>query len=142
MQHLPLISSLLLQPARTDPLVRTLLEELSGSHRLVFTRRWLTFEESWASMAAADIGLVVYLQDGPQFQNMGVSSTKLCMYLQMGLPYRGKLSPASSSSAITIAACSSRVPQRRSQGCSKASIDLLGHVSKRPTCDRGTGSDG
>lgn len=86
MQHLPHDVHLLLQPVKTDPLVRTLLGELHCSHRLFFTRSWMTFEESWASMAVADIGLVVYLQDGPQFQNMGVSSTKLCMYLQMGLP--------------------------------------------------------
>ena len=37
-------------------------------------------------MSCADAGFVGYRHDGPQFQNMGVSSTRLCMYLQCGLP--------------------------------------------------------
>jgi glycosyltransferase involved in cell wall biosynthesis len=36
--------------------------------------------------AAADCGLVFYLHDGPQFQAMGRSSTKLCMFLRHGVP--------------------------------------------------------
>ncbi len=37
-------------------------------------------------MAAADIGLVLYFHTGPQFQNMGVCSQKLCLFLRSGVP--------------------------------------------------------
>ncbi len=37
-------------------------------------------------MAGVDIGTVIYHHDGPQFQNMGTSSARLCMFLTMGVP--------------------------------------------------------
>ncbi len=75
-----------LRIGKVPPLEMTLLDELRSSHRLRFTSEWVPYEQVWASSAAADIGLVFYHHDGPEFRNMGVSSTKLCMYLQMGLP--------------------------------------------------------
>ena len=37
-------------------------------------------------MGGADIGVVIYLNQAPQFQNMGISSNRLCMFLAMGVP--------------------------------------------------------
>lgn len=69
-----------------DPLARGLLGRLRGAERLHLEPRRLDWRESWVSMAAADVGVVVYLQDGPQFRNMGIASNRLCMFLSMGLP--------------------------------------------------------
>jgi glycosyltransferase involved in cell wall biosynthesis len=45
---------------------------------------------SWSAMdqriAAADVGLVFYFHTGPQFQNMGICSNKLCLFLRGGVP--------------------------------------------------------
>jgi glycosyltransferase involved in cell wall biosynthesis len=77
---------LLLQPGRIDSLTKTLLSELRGSDR-IHLRPWeRNVLDVWSSISAADAGLVFYLHDGPQFQNMGLSSNRLCMFLQAGLP--------------------------------------------------------
>lgn len=86
MRHMPSEVYLWLQPSQQSAVVSMLLDELGDSHRIRFARGWLRMEEAWASMAAADIGLALYHHDGPQFLHMGIASTKLCMYLQMGLP--------------------------------------------------------
>src|SRR5262249_55752782 len=69
-----------------DRFVHELLPYLRGSERLVLEPRRLTWKESWESIAAADVGLALYLHDGPQFRNMGTSSNRLCMFLAMGVP--------------------------------------------------------
>lgn len=69
-----------------DPFTRGLLGHLEGHERLVLKGELLGWHGTWSSMAAADIGLVVYLQDAPQFQHMGVASNRLCMFLSMGVP--------------------------------------------------------
>jgi len=33
-----------------------------------------------------DIGLAIYTNPAPQFQHMGISSNRLCMFLAMGVP--------------------------------------------------------
>ena len=45
-------------------------------------------------MSAVDIGLVVYLQEGPQFQHMGTASNRLCMFLAMGVPVIARRQPS------------------------------------------------
>jgi glycosyltransferase involved in cell wall biosynthesis len=70
----------------TDPLVSSLLDRLAGSERLHRVQARLEWTRAWAEIVAADIGMVVYLQDAPQFQNMGISSNRLCMFLAMGVP--------------------------------------------------------
>jgi glycosyltransferase involved in cell wall biosynthesis len=73
---------LLLQAVNTDPL----LEQARSRDRIYIEPRRLGWRESWASMAAVDIGVAVYHHDGPQFQNMGISSNRICMFLSMGVP--------------------------------------------------------
>jgi len=69
-----------------DPLVAELLPCLQGSDRLVLEPGPLGWRFPWISMAVADIGVVVYLQDAPQFLHMGVASQRMCMFLAMGVP--------------------------------------------------------
>jgi glycosyltransferase involved in cell wall biosynthesis len=45
-------------------------------------------------MAGVDIGVVVYLFNAPQFQNMGTSSNRLCMFLSMGVPVIASRQPS------------------------------------------------
>src|SRR5262249_20354354 len=65
-----------------------------GSERMHIEGHRLSFQESYASVAGADIGMSIYLHSGPQFQNMGTSSTKLCMFLSMGLPVIASRQPS------------------------------------------------
>lgn len=74
------------QPVNLDPFTRALLGRTHGRERLHLEERRLPWREAWASMAAADIGMVVYHHQGSQFQRMGTSSNRLCMFLAMGLP--------------------------------------------------------
>ncbi len=69
-----------------DPFTEGLLRRLEGHERLVLEGELLGWQGTWSSMAAADIGLVVYLQKASQFQRMGVASNRLCMFLSMGVP--------------------------------------------------------
>jgi len=69
-----------------DPLVHGLLTRLEGAARLHLEGARLGWREAWSVSAAADVGMVVYLQDAPQFQHMGIASNRLCMFLAMGVP--------------------------------------------------------
>lgn len=82
------------QIVNLDPLTRGLLERLQGSARLVLERERLSWQDAWASMSAADIGMVVYLQDAPQFRHMGIASNRLCMFLAMGVPVIASRQPS------------------------------------------------
>jgi glycosyltransferase involved in cell wall biosynthesis len=77
-----------------DPLVRGLLQYLRGADRLHLETFRLGWREAWAVSAAADIGMVIYLQDGPQFQHMGIASNRLCMFLAMGVPVIASRQPS------------------------------------------------
>ena len=77
-----------------DPLVLDLLRQARGSERLVLEPNRLDWEDAWASMAAVDIGQVVYLQDAPQFRHMGTASNRLCMFLSMGVPVIASRQPS------------------------------------------------
>jgi len=77
-----------------DPLARELLRRLRGSERLVLEERRLGWREAWSSMAAVDVSMVVYLQDAPQFCNMGIASNRLCMFLSMGVPVIASRQPS------------------------------------------------
>jgi len=77
-----------------DPLVMELLRRIQGNDRLVLEPERLSWQDAWASMSAADIGIVVYLQDGPQFQHMGIASNRLCMFLSMGVPVIASRQPS------------------------------------------------
>ena len=77
-----------------DPLVRGLLKCVQGANRLHVEPTRLSWRKAWSRIVAADIGTVVYLQDGPQFQNMGISSNRLCMFLAMGVPVIASRQPS------------------------------------------------
>ena len=76
----------LIQPVSLDEMTAFLLANLRCSDRIYVEPGRLSWHEAWASMAGVDIGLVMYRNPAPQFQRMGTSSNKLCMYLSMGVP--------------------------------------------------------
>jgi glycosyltransferase involved in cell wall biosynthesis len=75
-----------IQPLGVDPLALYLLRRLSLGGRLHIETERLSWQEAWRSAVGYDIGLAVYTNPAPQFQAMGVSSNRLCMYLAMGVP--------------------------------------------------------
>lgn len=77
-----------------DPLVSEMLDGLVGAERLHRVRERLTWADAWSQVVVADIGMAIYLQDGPQFQNMGISSNRLCMFLAMGVPVIASRQPS------------------------------------------------
>jgi len=77
---------LLVQPLGVSDLDRLLLEQHFLKDRIEVTNRRLNWQEAWQSMGNADIGIAIYHNDSPQFQNMGISSNRLCMFLAMGVP--------------------------------------------------------
>jgi glycosyltransferase involved in cell wall biosynthesis len=82
------------QIVNLDPLSRGLLDQVQGRERLVLEPERLSWQEAWSSMAAADIGLVAYLQDAPQYRHMGIASNRLCMFLAMGVPVIASRQPS------------------------------------------------
>jgi hypothetical protein len=83
-----------LQPVGVDPFARFLLRCCRGSERMHIEDHRISFQESYASVVGADIGMSIYLNSGPQFQNMGTSSSKLCMFLSMGVPVIASRQPS------------------------------------------------
>ena len=81
---------LVLQAANSDPL----LEEARGKGRVYIEPRRLGWRESWSSMSGVDIGVAIYHHTGPQFQNMGTSSNRICMFLSMGVPVVASRQPS------------------------------------------------
>jgi len=54
-----------LQPIRLETITRYLIENFVASDRLFVEDNRLSWEESWASMSAVDVGVVVYRNKGP-----------------------------------------------------------------------------
>lgn len=75
-----------IQPLGVSPLAIFLLQSLSFSNRIYVQTERLGWREAWNSAQALDIGLCVYTNPAPQFQKMGISSNRLCMFLAMGVP--------------------------------------------------------
>jgi glycosyltransferase involved in cell wall biosynthesis len=75
-----------LQPLGVDPFAQYLLNRLRVGDRVRVDTRSLSWRDYWAEAAAFDIGVAVYLNPAPQFQHMGTSSNRLCMFLAMGVP--------------------------------------------------------
>lgn len=82
------------QVIHSDPLVNGLLRQLRGAERMILEPQRMSWREAWASMGAVDIGIVVYLQDAPQFRHMGTASNRLCMFLAMGVPVIASRQPS------------------------------------------------
>lgn len=83
-----------IQPLAIDPLARFLLEQIRGRERLYIEPARMGWKEAWASAAAFDVGLAIYRNPAPQFQNMGISSNRLCMFLAMGVPVIASRQPS------------------------------------------------
>jgi glycosyltransferase involved in cell wall biosynthesis len=83
-----------IQPLGVDALARFLLQNLSCRDRMHVEDARLGWKQAWASAAAFDVGLAVYTNPAPQFQNMGISSNRLCMYLAMGVPVIASRQPS------------------------------------------------
>ena len=77
---------LVLQPMKLDDMTNFLLHRIACAERIFIEEKRLEWRDAWASMGGIDIGVVIYRNTAPQFQNMGISSNKLCMYLAMGVP--------------------------------------------------------
>lgn len=75
-----------IQPLGTDPLALFLLKRLEMSSRLYVEEKRLDWLTACAQAAAMDVGVVIYKNPAPQFQHMGTSSNRLCMFLAMGVP--------------------------------------------------------
>ena len=76
----------IIQPLGTDPFALFLLKRLEMSSRIYIEEKRLDWRTAWAQAAAMDIGAVIYKNPAPQFQHMGTSSNRLCMFLAMGVP--------------------------------------------------------
>lgn len=81
---------LVLQTSNTDPL----LEQARSRDRVYIEPQRLGWRESWSTMSAVDIGVAIYHHTGPQFQNMGTSSNRICMFLSMGVPVIASRQPS------------------------------------------------
>jgi len=75
-----------IQPLGVDPFGMYLLRSLRLGSRLHIENRRLSWQEAWRSAVGYDIGLAIYRNPAPQFQHMGTSSNRLCMYIAMGVP--------------------------------------------------------
>lgn len=88
LKNLPRDTMIFLQHGGTiDSILLSALKEHQCHDRLfIFDEFLKSYEECTSLISLGDIGLVFYDHDGPQFMNMGISSTKLCMFLSVGIP--------------------------------------------------------
>jgi len=75
-----------IQPLGVDQLSLFLLRHLGMESRLYLQEERLSWQEAWQSAVGFDIGLAIYTNPAPQFQQMGISSNRLCMFIAMGVP--------------------------------------------------------
>ena len=75
-----------IQPLGISPLAMFLLQVLPVSDRIYVQTERLGWRKAWVSAQGLDVGLCIYSNQAPQFQNMGVSSNRLCMFIAMGVP--------------------------------------------------------
>jgi len=85
---------LVIQAVNVPPFTRLLLQNLAGAERLYLEPERLSWQQAWASAPACDVGLAIYKNPAPQFQNMGISSNRLCMFLAMGVPVIASRQPS------------------------------------------------
>ncbi len=75
-----------IQPLGVDPLALFLLENIPSIDRVFLQRERLSWNEAWRTAVGFDIGMAIYTNQAPQFQKMGISSNRLCMFIAMGVP--------------------------------------------------------
>jgi len=83
-----------IQPLAVSPLCLFLLGRLGLEGRLYLQQERLGWQEAWQSAVGLDIGLAIYTNPAPQFQHMGISSNRLCMFLAMGVPVIASRQPS------------------------------------------------
>ena len=75
-----------IQPLGISPLSVYLLERLDLGDRLFIQKDRLEWFDAWRHAIGFDIGLCIYTNPAAQFQKMGISSNRLCMFIAMGVP--------------------------------------------------------
>lgn len=75
-----------IQPLGASSLSLFMMSMLECSKRIYVETKRLTWKEAWISSQALDVGICIYTNQAPQFQHMGISSNRLCMFLAMGVP--------------------------------------------------------
>ena len=75
-----------IQPLGVSPLSLFLLNRLECSDRIYIQEKRMDWHEAWESAQGLDAGICIYMNQAPQFQNMGISSNRLCMFIAMGVP--------------------------------------------------------
>jgi hypothetical protein len=75
-----------IQPLGVSELSLLLMERLPYSDRIYVQKNRLSWNEAWKQARGFDIGLSIYSNPAPQFQHMGISSNRLCMFIAMGVP--------------------------------------------------------
>ena len=71
-----------------------MLNNISKTAKVYVEPKALSWQQSWESAVALDVGMAFYRQQGSQFQKMGISSNRLCMFLAMGVPVIGNRQPS------------------------------------------------
>ena len=74
------------QPLAFDGMSKYLLQNHRHAQRIYVQDTFMSWQESWSSMGGVDIGVAIYNNPSEQFQLMGISSNRLCMFLAMGVP--------------------------------------------------------
>jgi hypothetical protein len=75
-----------IQPLGISSLSLFLLDTLDCRSRLYIQKERLSWDEAWKQATAFSLGLCIYTNPAPQFQHMGISSNRLCMFIAMGVP--------------------------------------------------------
>ncbi|MFN9644465.1 MAG: hypothetical protein ACK6BG_04940 [Cyanobacteriota bacterium] len=75
-----------IQPLGVSELSVFLLENLECSDRIFIQKQRLAWHDAWKEAVGFDVGLSIYTNPAPQFQKMGISSNRLCMFIAMGVP--------------------------------------------------------
>lgn len=75
-----------IQPLGVTPLSMFLLRNLDCHDRIYIQDQRMDWNEAWESAQGLDVGICIYMNQAPQFQNMGISSNRLCMFIAMGVP--------------------------------------------------------
>lgn len=83
-----------IQPIGVSELALFLINNLEYSSRLYVEKSRLDWQEAWRQAKGFDIGLCIYTNPAPQFQKMGISSNRLCMFIAMGVPVIASRQPS------------------------------------------------
>jgi hypothetical protein len=75
-----------IQPLGVSELAVFLLDKLEFKDRIFVEKKRLSWAEAWRDAQALNVGICIYRNPAPQFQRMGVSSNRLCMFIAMGVP--------------------------------------------------------